>query len=181
VDVLRRGRRWRDRPRHLGYGSGGTCWRRLRRWQALGVWDAGHHTVLNWLGLLDAITWDRASVDRTSIRATRGGEATGPSPTDRGTPGSTYHLLVDRQGVPLAVGPSGANVHDAKRLAPLVDAVPRSCTGTTATTTPSSGGRCAGAAARRGSPAAASRRVSGVGGIAGRWSARSPGSSRSAG
>ena len=123
VSVLRRGLRWRDLPAHLGCGSGVTCWRRLRRWQALGVWEAVHQTLLNWLGLLDAVDWGRASLDRTSVRAKRGGEETGPNPTDRGTRGSTYHLVVDRQGVPLAVTLTAANVHDSRQLEPLVDAI----------------------------------------------------------
>jgi Transposase DDE domain len=41
----------------------------------------------------------------------------------RGKAGSTDHLLVDRQGVPLAVQLSAANVHDSKLFVPLVDAV----------------------------------------------------------
>jgi transposase len=124
VFVLRHGLRWKDLPRELGYGSGVTCWRRLRAWQALGVWEAVHHTVLNWLGLLDAIRWERASLDSASVRAKRGGEATGPNPTDRGKRGSKYHLIVDDQGVPLAALVSAANVHDSQLLEPLVDAVP---------------------------------------------------------
>jgi transposase len=35
--VLRHGLRWRDLPQGLGSGSGVSCWRRLREWQALGV------------------------------------------------------------------------------------------------------------------------------------------------
>jgi hypothetical protein len=50
-----------------------------------------HQVVLNWLGDLDAIDWTRASVDSISIRAKRGGEHTGPNPTDRGKAGSKYH------------------------------------------------------------------------------------------
>jgi transposase len=49
---------------------------------------------------------------------------TGPNPTDRGKPGSKYHLLVDRGGVPLAAGLSPANAHDSMLLEPMVDAVP---------------------------------------------------------
>jgi transposase len=124
VFVLRQGLRWRDLPQTLGDGSGVTCWRRLRRWQALGVWQAVHHTLLNWLGLLDTIRWDRASLDSTSVRAKRGGEATGPNPTDRGKAGSKYHLVVDQQGIPLAVALSAANVHDSRLHLPVVDAVP---------------------------------------------------------
>jgi transposase len=122
--VLRHGLRWRDLPLELGYGSGSTCWRRLRQWQERGIWRRVHQVILNWLGDLDAIDWSRASLDSISVRAKRGGEHTGPNPIDRGKAGSKYHLLVDRQGVPLAVQLSAANVHDSKLLEALVDAVP---------------------------------------------------------
>lgn len=124
IFVLRQGLRWRDLPQALGYGSGVTCWRRLRRWQALGVWQAVHQTLLNWLGLLDAIRWERACLDSASVRAKRGGEDTRPNLTDRGKRGSKYLLVVDQQGVPLAVRLSAANVHDSRLLLPVVDAIP---------------------------------------------------------
>jgi transposase len=110
-------------PSELGYGSGVTCWRRLRQWQAVGIWAMVHQVVLNWLGAVDAIDWSRASIDSISVRAKRGGEQTGPNPTDRGKAGSKYHFLVDRHGLPLAVQLTAANVHDSKLLEPLVDAV----------------------------------------------------------
>jgi len=50
------------------------------------------------------------------------GAAVAPNPTDRGKPGSKYHLLVDRRGVLLAAV-TAANVHDSRVLAPLLDAV----------------------------------------------------------
>lgn len=98
--VLRHGLRWRDLPQELGYGSGVTCWRRLRQWQALGVWAGVHRTLLNWLGDLGKIDWTRASLDSTSVRAKRGGEATGPSPVDRGKAGSKFHLAGRSAGCP---------------------------------------------------------------------------------
>jgi transposase len=52
------------------------------------------------------------------------GALTGPNPVDRGKPGSKYHLLVDRRGIPLAVGLSAANTHDSVLLEAMVDAVP---------------------------------------------------------
>jgi hypothetical protein len=57
------------------------------------------------------------------VRAKRGGEQTGPNPVNRGKPGSKYHVLVGRLGVPLAVQLSAANVHDSRLLEPLADAV----------------------------------------------------------
>ncbi len=54
----------------------------------------------------------------------KGGEATGPNPVDRGKPGSKYHLVVDHNGIPLAVRLSAANAHDSTQLLPLIDAIP---------------------------------------------------------
>lgn len=49
---------------------------------------------------------------------------TGPSPVDRGKPGSKIHVLSDRGGTPLAVAVSAANTNDAAALKPLVLAIP---------------------------------------------------------
>lgn len=61
----------------------------------------------------------------------KGGELTGPNPTDRGKPGSKRHVLVDANGIPLAVALTPANVHDSTMLEPVLDAVPpiRQCAG----------------------------------------------------
>jgi len=32
-------------PQSMGFGSGMTCWRRLRDWQAVGVWELLHHAT----------------------------------------------------------------------------------------------------------------------------------------
>lgn len=53
----------------------------------------------------------------------KGGERVGKNPTDRGKPGSKRHLVSDREGIPLAVVLSSANVHDSKVFEELVDAV----------------------------------------------------------
>src|SRR5918997_3145718 len=73
IFVLRTGCPWRLLPKGLGSGSGTTCWRRLRDWQAAGVWERLHTKLLNWLGDEAAIDWSRASVDSLSVRAKRGG------------------------------------------------------------------------------------------------------------
>src|SRR4051812_30431979 len=72
VFVLRTGCPWRMLPKQLGCGSGWTCWRRLRDWQAAGVWERLHTELLNWLGDEAAVDWSRASVDSLSVRAKRG-------------------------------------------------------------------------------------------------------------
>lgn len=54
----------------------------------------------------------------------KGGEKTGPNPTDRGRPGSKRHVLTDAKGIPLAVQLTAANVHDSRVFEDLIDAVP---------------------------------------------------------
>ena len=51
------------------------------------------------------------------------GDLTGPNPVDRGKPGSKIHTLADRTGQPLTALTSGANVHDAHLLVPLLDSL----------------------------------------------------------
>ena len=52
------------------------------------------------------------------------GPLTGPNPTDRGKLGSKIHLITDRNGLPLSLGISGANMHDSQGLEPLVRGIP---------------------------------------------------------
>ncbi len=54
----------------------------------------------------------------------KGGELTGPNPTDRGKAGSKYHLLVDAHGLPLNVLVSAANRHDSLFVEPILDSMP---------------------------------------------------------
>ncbi|WP_183708532.1 IS5 family transposase [Paraburkholderia tropica] len=122
--VLKTGLRWRDLPAEMGCGSGVTCWRRLRDWQAAGVWDRLHELLLAKLRAADQIDFSRAAVDSSSIRAVGAGGKTGPNPTDRARPGSKHHILVDANGVPLVAILTGANVNNVTQLLPLIDAIP---------------------------------------------------------
>jgi transposase len=93
--VLYTGIRWECLPQELGYGSGMTCWRRLRDWNEAGVWQRLHELLLVELrgaGLLD---FTRPAVDSSHLRAMKGGPATGPSPVDRAKAGSKHHLIVE--------------------------------------------------------------------------------------
>jgi transposase len=101
-------------PWEMGSGSGVTCWRRLRDWQAAGVWECLHQVLLNRLGEADRIDWSRASLDSAALPAQRGAKR----------PGSKHHLVVDRQEVPLPVMLTGANVHDSLVFAALIDGSP---------------------------------------------------------
>ncbi len=72
--VLKTGIPWEDLPQEMGCGSGMTCWRRLRDWQAAGVWQQIHETLLAKLQAADQIDWSRAVVDSSAVRALHGGK-----------------------------------------------------------------------------------------------------------
>ena len=55
--ILQTGLRWDLLPREMGCGSGMSCWRRLRAWQAAGVWDRLHEVLLAKLREADQIDW----------------------------------------------------------------------------------------------------------------------------
>jgi transposase len=78
--VLKTGIPWEDLRQVMGFGSGVTCWRRLRDGQAAGVWDRLHRTLLDRLGEADRIDWDRASLDSASIPANRGARRSDRTP-----------------------------------------------------------------------------------------------------
>ncbi len=63
----------------LGFGSGMTCWRRLRDWQADGIWERLHLALLTRLREHDQIDWTRAASTGRQWPAPGG-------PTDRPEP-----------------------------------------------------------------------------------------------
>jgi transposase len=72
IYVLKSGIPWGMLPKGLGFGSGVTCWRRLRDWQKAGVWRRLHRMLLDELGKAGLIDWSRASLDSASVPAKRG-------------------------------------------------------------------------------------------------------------
>jgi transposase len=121
--VLRTGIAWEDLPQELGFGSGMTCWRRLRDWQAAGVWHRLHLLLLAELRGAGKLDFTRASIDGASVSSPRGAY-TGPNPTDRGKLGSKRLVITDRNGIPLMFCVTGANRHDSVIFDDLVDALP---------------------------------------------------------
>ena len=64
---------------------------------------------------------------RDRLRQHQGGKRgplTGPNPTDRGKNGSKIHPITDRNGLPLSLGISGANVHGSQGPEPLMRGIP---------------------------------------------------------
>ncbi len=74
VFVLKTGIPWEYLPQEMHCGCGMTCWRRLRDWNAAGVWRELHRVLLDKLNAAHKIDWSRAVVDSASIRAMHGGK-----------------------------------------------------------------------------------------------------------
>jgi transposase len=121
--VLHTGIAWEDLPQELGLGSGMTCRRRLRDWQAAGVWSRLHLAMLCRLREHDQMIGSERAWMRPALPAP-GGQETGPNPTDWGKLGSKRHLVVDARGVPLAITVTGANRHDSMAFERTLDTLP---------------------------------------------------------
>lgn len=102
-----------------------AAWKKLHEWQEAGVWEKFHALILQELETQGKLDWERAMVDSSSVRATQGGDDTGPNPTDRAKPGTKHHALTEGHGLPLAVKVTGANRNDITQLKPLVEAIPK--------------------------------------------------------
>ncbi|GGP97553.1 hypothetical protein GCM10010249_15080 [Streptomyces roseolilacinus] len=98
-----------------------TAHRRFPIWSGAGAWGRPHEAVLHRLddaGLLDVT---RVVLDTTHVRAEKGGYRTGPSPVDRGKPGSETHVPPDANGLPFLVGVTAADTRDSEGLKPMVE------------------------------------------------------------
>jgi transposase len=73
--VLKSGIPWEMLPQEMGCGT--TCWRRLRDWQAAGVWQRLHAVLLARLRAADQLDWSRAALDSASVPAKKGAKAPG--------------------------------------------------------------------------------------------------------
>lgn len=122
--VLATGIRWQDVLTSMGC-SGRTAHRRLREWQARGVWDALHQKLLELLNGEGKLNLEIVVIDSTQVPAPGGGDATGPNPTDRGKSGTKHTLLVDKNGVPLVLHSTGSNTSDQKEIAPIILEFPK--------------------------------------------------------
>jgi transposase len=105
---LREGRPWRGLRATPEQASGSTLRRHLEAWARADDLLRQTHTVLVAMlrGDPDLI------LDSCSVRAKRGGDLTGPNPTDRGKRGTKYHIATTGDGVPVACAATAANVND---------------------------------------------------------------------
>ncbi len=63
VFVLRTGISWARLPQGMGCGSGMSCWRRSRDWQAAEVFGRLHRALLDRLGRANTIDRSHCSLD----------------------------------------------------------------------------------------------------------------------
>jgi transposase len=104
---LREGTPWRSLTASTGKASGSTLRRRLREWAEGNLLQQAHAVLVAMLrGHPDLI------LDSCCVRAKRGGDLTGPNPTDRAKRGTKYHVAVTGDGVPVACAATAANVND---------------------------------------------------------------------
>ena len=104
---LREGTPWRSLRASAGKASGSTLRRRFERWGRTGLLRKVHALLVAMLRGNPTLI-----VDSCSVRAKRGGELSGPNPTDRGKQGTKYHIAVTGDGVPVACTATAANVND---------------------------------------------------------------------
>lgn len=111
---VREGVQWRELRAAAGRACGSTLRRRLDEWSATALLRRVHAALIRMVRSgPEVASWD-VVVDSCSVRAKRGGELTGPNPTDRGKAGTKYHVVASTDGLPLGVVPSAANVHDTR-------------------------------------------------------------------
>ncbi|WP_425583147.1 IS5 family transposase [Streptomyces luteosporeus] len=122
VFVATSGCTWRQLPPVFG-ASWQTVHRRFADWSAARVWAKLHRVLLDRLGSKGDVDWSRCVIHSISVHAVKGA-LTGPNPTDRGKNGPEAHVICHRNGLPISVGVSAANLHDSQALVPMRRGIP---------------------------------------------------------
>ncbi|GAP52220.1 IS5 family transposase [Streptomyces azureus] len=121
--VLHTGIQWEYLPKQLGFGSGMTCWRRLRDWNEAGVWQRLYEVLLAELNAAAKLDWSRCVVDSWHVRVLKGGSTRAPRrSTGAGRLGTSSDHR--RHGTPIAVLLTGGNRNGVTQLLPLLDVIP---------------------------------------------------------
>jgi hypothetical protein len=90
---LREGTPWRSLRATADKASGSTLRRYLEQWAQIGLLPQVHAVLIGMLRGDPTLI-----LDSSSVRAKRGGDLTGPNPTDRGKQGTKYHVAIPRRG-----------------------------------------------------------------------------------
>jgi hypothetical protein len=99
---------------------------RRDEWITAGVFTRLEQLCLDAYEKMVGLELEDLVVDGCIVKAPCGGEASGPSPVDRGKQGTKRSVLVDRNGIPLGVVVAPANRNDSPLLAPTLEKLSRS-------------------------------------------------------
>jgi transposase len=77
--VLKTGIAWEDLPIEMNCGCGMTCWRRLRDWDAAGVWQRLHEVLLAELRAGGQLELAATVADASYVRAFLGAPTPAPA------------------------------------------------------------------------------------------------------
>lgn len=122
VYVLRTGCQWQALPRQE-YAPPSTVHGIYRKWVKVGVFEKAWKVLLEYYDEKVGIKWKWQSLDCAMTKAPLGGEATGPSPVDRGKSGTKRSVLTDQRGAPLASDVTAANTHDKTVALETLDSI----------------------------------------------------------
>src|SRR3954453_11081535 len=91
---IREGVQWREPRAAAGRACGPTPRRRLDEWSGTALLRRVHVALVRMVRAGPEAASRDVVVDSCSVRAERGGELTGPNPTDRGgKAGTKYHVI----------------------------------------------------------------------------------------
>jgi putative transposase len=122
VYLAKTGCQWQALPRQH-YAPPSTIHGIFSQWVKAGLFKRAWQVLLEHYDQQLGIKWKWQSLDGAITKAPLGGEATGPSPVDRGKKGTKRSLLTDQQGAPLAVVVTGANTNDKTVALATLDAI----------------------------------------------------------
>lgn len=77
--VLKTGIAWEDLPAEMNCGCGMTCWRRLRDWDAAGVWQRLHELLLAEMRAAGQLELAAVVADASYVRAFLGAPIPAPA------------------------------------------------------------------------------------------------------
>ncbi|MDQ0417600.1 transposase [Croceifilum oryzae] len=109
IYILRTGSAWADLPKE--YGSPTTCWRRLRDWQKVGIWERIWRKVLQSLHQKKKINLDCVYLDGSFVRSVKGGNEIGKTKVGKG---SKLMMVADQSGLPIGLHLSSAQPHEVR-------------------------------------------------------------------
>jgi transposase len=116
--VLITGCRWRDVPRE--YGTPTTVWRRLKRWDKVGVWERIWRSAFATLDMQGKLDRSMAYLDGSFAPAKTGGEKGGLIRKGNAT---TWTLGVDGHRLPVRIPFDGANRAEVRLAEQALDII----------------------------------------------------------